>query len=179
MTQLNISAGAWRISGYSKEDIIVSNYKIRYWRPEEYIESKDGDLDDAVNKYVKYVLFMLEGMIARMKDDPSVPQKFMVLFDLKGFSVSLAFRKDVRLMIRKLIYIAQAQYPERLYKALLINAPTGFETAWRLIRPLLDEKTAEKVKFVKEKTLREEIDADVLSNEYGGNHDEYPLPGGQ
>jgi CRAL/TRIO domain len=63
---------------------------------------------------------MLEDMIGKMKQAPT-PQKFIVLFDLRGFSVSLIFRKDVRLMIRKLIYIAQAQYPERLHKALLVG----------------------------------------------------------
>jgi CRAL/TRIO domain len=154
----------------------VSNYKLRYWQPGD-LGSNEDDLEGAVTEYTKYVLFMLEGMIGKMKQRP-VPQKFIVLFDLRGFSVSLIFRKDVRLMIRKLIYIAQAQYPERLHKALLVNAPMGFESAWTLIRALLDEKTASKVSFLNLKSLQKEIDADVLSVEYGGNHDEYPLPGG-
>lgn len=154
---------------------MISNYKLRYWQPGDLGSHKD-DLDGAVTEYTKYVLFMLEAMIAAMKARP-VPQRFIVLFDLKGFTVSLVFRKDVRLMIRKMIYIAQAQYPERLHKALLVNAPMGFESAWRLIRSLLDEKTATKVSFVNQKTLQDEIDVDTLSTEYGGNHDEYPLPG--
>ena len=153
----------------------MSNYKLRHWQPED-LGSNENDLEGAVTEYTKYVLFMLEDMIGKMKQAP-VPQKFIVLFDLRGFSVSLIFRKDVRLMIRKLIYIAQAQYPERLHKALLVNAPMGFESAWTLIRALLDEKTACKVSFLNQKSLQKEIDADVLSVEYGGNHDEYPLPG--
>lgn len=129
-----------------------------------------------MTEYTKYVLFMLEAMIAKMKDRP-IPQKFIVLFDLRGFTVSLIFRKDVRLMIRKLIYIAQAQYPERLYKAFLVNAPMGFESAWRLIRALLDEKTASKVSFLNQTSLQDEIDPEVLSTEYGGLHEEYPVHG--
>lgn len=174
------AAGAWRLAGYSKEGHIVSNYKLRYWEPGN-LGSKPGkkgtkdDLEDAVIEYTKYVVYMMELMIANMKAPPA-PQKFVVLFDLKGFTPSLVFRKDVRLMIRKLIYVAQSQYPERLHKTLLVNAPFGFESAWKLIQPLLDEKTATKIRFVKVSSLKEEIDSDVLSKEYGGDHPEYPLP---
>jgi hypothetical protein len=132
-----------------------------------HLGSNEDDLEGAVTEYTKDVLFMLEDMIGKMKQTP-VPQKFIVLFDLRGFSVSLIFRKDVRLMIRKLIYIAHAQCPERLlHKALLVSARMGFESAWTLIRALLDEKTASKVSFVNQKSLQKEIDADVLSVEYG------------
>lgn len=159
---------------------MVSNYKLRYWKPSKLgsstKENSQGDgLDDAVDEYTNYVVYMIESMIANMKAPPT-PQKFVVLFDLKGFTPSLVFRKDVRLMIRKLIYVAQSQYPERLHRTLLVNAPFGFESAWRLIKPLLDEKTAAKIHFVHLDTLTREIDADVLSKEYGGNHEEYPLP---
>lgn len=109
-----------------------------------------------------------------MKPKP-VPQKFVVIFDLVGFSASMVFKRNVRLMVRKLIYIAQAQYPERLHKCLLINAPYGFSTAWKLVRALLDEKTASKVHFVSTDSITDDFDPEVLSTEYGGQHDEYPV----
>lgn len=176
------SAGAWRLCGYTRDGYIVSNYKLRYWDPNAYgisSKSKTGNknktyaLDQAVNEYVKYVVFMIQLQISRML--PSVPQQFVVLFDLKGFKPSLIFRRDVRIMIQKLIYVAQAQYPERLYKTLLVNAPFGFEAAWKLIHPLLDEKTASKIHFCKTADLLKDIDPAVLSKEYGGTHDEYPI----
>eukprot|EP00543_Licmophora_paradoxa_P017750 CAMPEP_0202465010 /NCGR_PEP_ID=MMETSP1360-20130828/64020_1 /ASSEMBLY_ACC=CAM_ASM_000848 /TAXON_ID=515479 /ORGANISM="Licmophora paradoxa, Strain CCMP2313" /LENGTH=114 /DNA_ID=CAMNT_0049088557 /DNA_START=66 /DNA_END=410 /DNA_ORIENTATION=- len=101
---------------------------------------------------------------------------FSMIFDLTGFSVTMVAYKNRRLMIRKLIYIAQTQYPERLKRCFLVNAPYGFETAWSLIRPLLDEKTASKIIFAKNEDMLEEIDADTLSVSYGGNHDEYRVP---
>ena len=177
----SLAAGAWRLAGYSKEGHVVSNYKLRYWEPGNLGSKKQSDgkakdgIDNAVEEYTKYVVYMIELMIANMKGSPA-PQKFVVLFDLKGFTPSLVFRKDVRLMIRKLIYVAQAQYPERLHKTLLINAPFGFESAWRLIQPLLDEKTAAKIRFANVTSLTEDIDMDVLSKEYGGYHEEYPIP---
>eukprot|EP00934_Nitzschia_sp_Nitz4_P008048 Nitzschia sp. Nitz4//scaffold3_size479765//377012//378226//NITZ4_000159-RA/size479765-augustus-gene-1.621-mRNA-1//-1//CDS//3329550935//8038//frame0 len=173
-----LPSGAWRLCGYTKEGYIISNYKLKHWHPEKYTSSGDDGTDKietAVLEYTKYVVYMVEQMIANM--NPELPQKFVVLFDLKGFSVSLAMRRDVRLMIRKLIYVAQGQYPERLHKTLLVNAPFGFEGAWRLIQPLLDEKTAAKIGFCSLKALTKEIDPSVLSKEYGGTHDEYPLPG--
>ena len=171
------------MAGYTKDGLVISNYKLRYWKPGELGAatnqksegSAQGDeLDDAIEEYTNYVVYMIESMIAHMPGLPT-PQKFVVLFDLKGFTPSLVFRRDVRLMIRKLIYVAQAQYPERLHQTLLVNAPFGFEYAWRLIKPLLDEKTAAKIHFVTLDSLTQEIDEDVLSQEYGGKHEEYPI----
>lgn len=177
-----IAAGAWRLCGYNKEGVVLSNYKLKYWRPGKLGAanhvpgtSKSEELDDAVSEYTKYVVYMIELMISNMKEAP-VPQKFAILFDLSGFKPSLVFRKDVRLMIRKLIYVAQAQYPERLQKLYLLNAPFGFEAAWTLVQPLLDEKTASKILFAKVDSLSNEIDPSILAREYGGKHAEYPLP---
>ena len=89
----------------------------------------------------------------------------------------MALKENIRHMIYKLIYIAQAQYPERLEKVYLVNVPWGFESAYSLIKPLLDAKTASKVHFCSSNDdLLQDIDADTLSVAYGGNHDEYPIP---
>mmetsp|Transcript_26581 Transcript_26581/g.61845 ORF Transcript_26581/g.61845 Transcript_26581/m.61845 type:complete len:147 (+) Transcript_26581:201-641(+) len=121
---------------------------------------------------------MVELMIGRMMTNNNNNEKdqFMVLFDLTGFYYSMVTRTNIRLMIRKLIYVAQTQYPERLAKVLLVNAPFGFETAWSMIRILLDPKTASKVRFVSTPELLEDIDEHVLSVTYDGTHEEYPIP---
>mmetsp|Transcript_37496 Transcript_37496/g.90912 ORF Transcript_37496/g.90912 Transcript_37496/m.90912 type:complete len:380 (-) Transcript_37496:185-1324(-) len=179
-----LPSGAWRLCGYTKEGCVVSNYKLQFWDPNAYGGSGGGDDDkgksssfeEGVDEYVRYVCFMLELMIQNMKTEP-VPQKFCLIFDLKGFTPSLVFRKNVRAMIVKLIYVAQSQYPERLRKVMLVNSPLGFESAWRLIKPMLDEKTASKVGFcAKLINLQEDMDVSVLPIEYGGTHHEYPLP---
>jgi hypothetical protein len=174
-------AGAWRLCGHTLEGCIISNYKLCYWDPNAYGAKQPGvkhknDFANGVDEYVRYVIFMLELMIRQMRPAP-VPQKFCLIFDLEGFSPSLVFRKNVRAMIAKLMYVAQAQYPERLQKVMLVNAPLGFESAWKLIKPMLDEKTASKVGFcARLSDLLEDIHPTVLSREYGGTHDEYPLP---
>lgn len=147
---------------------MISNYKLNLWDPHAY----DDNLEESVEEYVRYVLYMIELMIGSMSEQ----QQFVVLFDLSGFYVSMIFYRNVRLMIRKLIYVAQAQYPERLHKALLVNAPYGFQTAWKMIRPLLDEKTASKIRFLSQDALTTDISPDVLCVDYGGTHAEYPVP---
>lgn len=163
-------AGAWRLCGYSKEGCIVSNYKLEFWDPDAY-----GDyahLDEAIDEYTRYILYMMELMIGRMKSE----QQFVLIFDLKGFYMTMVTRTNIRLMIRKLIYVAQAQYPERLRKVFLVNAPYGFATAWSMIKVLLDASTAAKVTFATKAMLANDIGTDVLSEAYGGNHPEYPIP---
>lgn len=170
-----LPSGAWRLCGYSKEGCVMSNYKLELWDPNAYggrgMNKKDS-FEKGVEEYTRYVLYMLEQMIAKMK--PEAPQKFVLIFDLKGFKASLVFSKNVRAMVRKLIYIAQSQYPERLRKVLLVNPPYGFEPAWKLIKSVLDGSTATKIKFCfKFDELLEECDPEVLPKEYGGTHDEY------
>ena len=166
-----LPSGAWRLCGYCKEGCVISNYKLEHWHPDLY--GNASQTDDAVEEYTRYVCYILELMIASMK--PCF-DRFGVIFDLNGFHFSMVTKKNVRLMIRKLIYVAQAQYPERLQKVFLVNAPYGFETAWSLIRPLLDQKTASKIRFVSKHELVNDIDSAVLSKAYGGLHEEYPVP---
>jgi hypothetical protein len=168
-----LPSGTWRLCGHTKAGCVISNYKLEYWDPNTY-GVDDGHLDEAVEEYTRYVCYMIELMICSMKSDS--PDKFAVLFDLTGFYISMVTKTNVRMMIRKLIYVAQAQYPERLEHVFLVNAPFGFETAWALIKPLLDAKTASKITFTLPARLLDYIDASVLSVEYGGEHEEYPIP---
>jgi CRAL/TRIO domain len=166
-----LHSGAWRLCGYSKKGCVISNYKLENWDPDTY--GNGSKLNDAVDEYTRYVCYMIELMIASNKP---VQDKFVVIFDLKGFYMSMVTKTNIRLMIKRLIYVAQAQYPERLEQVFLVNAPYGFETAWSLIRPLLDQKTASKITFVTKEKLVDYVDSNVLSEAYGGCHEEYRVP---
>lgn len=195
-----LASGAWRLCGYSNEGCVVSNYKLKYWKPSEYgqdnapktslssylpgsgfftsaTNNHEPKRDEAVDEYVRYVAYMCELMIGRMHAD--APRQFLVLFDLEGFSSDMVLSRRSRLMISRLIYVAQSQYPERLRKVYLVNVPYGFSTAWKLIKSVLDVKTASKVKFVSGDlvdALKEDVDVDTLSVAYGGRHAEYDAP---
>mmetsp|Transcript_10992 Transcript_10992/g.16600 ORF Transcript_10992/g.16600 Transcript_10992/m.16600 type:complete len:274 (-) Transcript_10992:176-997(-) len=164
-----MQSGAWRLCGKTRDGAPICNYKLKNWNPDEY------DLDE----YIKFVAYMLDLFVSEMT--PGGPTQFVCLFDLEGFTVSL-IRQNVREMIRKLIYVAQAQHPERLRHVFLMNAPWGFSTAWTLISPLLDAKTAAKAFFLTGPDYSQSLDGkanispSVLSEYYGGGHAEYPLP---
>jgi len=166
-----LPSGAWRLCGYSKEGYVISNYKVEYWDPDTYGDA--SKLEEAVQEYTRYVCYMIELMIVSMKP---LQDKFVIVFDLTGFFLGMVTKTNIRRMIKQLIYVAQAQYPERLQKVFLVNAPFGFETAWALIRVLLDQKTASKINFVRKDQLVNDIAATVLSETYGGLHEEYPIP---
>lgn len=50
--------------------------------------------------------------------------------------------------MKQLLGIVQNQYPERLDRALLLNTPGIFYAAWKVISPLLDKQTRDKVFFI-------------------------------
>ena len=168
-----LSSGAWRLSGYTRDGHVISNYKLQHWDPDAYA---GNDTEKAVEEYILYVCYMIEKMLqAGSKHD-----RFYVVFDLSGFYLGMALKSNICQMIYHLIYVAQEQYPECLEKALLVNVPWGFETAWKLVRPLLDHKTASKIHFCGScQDLLQDIDESTLSTAYGGTHEEYPIPDGK
>ena len=167
-----LPSGAWRLCGNTRDGHVVSNYKLRHWDPDAY----DDDLDKAVQEYIYYICYMVELMIRR----GTKHHRFCIIFDLAGFSVSMAFKKNMQHMVYHLIYVAQAQYPERLERVFVVNAPWSFSTAWNLIAKLLDKKTCSKIQFCSSvEELLEDIDVETLSRAYGGTHEEYPIPTGK
>ena len=79
-------------------------------------------------------------------------------------------------VLQAMITIDEAYYPERLYKAIFINAPSIFTAIWSIVRPWLDTVTANKYSaagpnFISE--LRESIDDSQIPVEYGGTFHEF------
>jgi len=54
-----MTAGAWRLCGFSREGHVISNYKLHLWDAHAY----DDTVEQAVEEYVHYVLYMIELMI--------------------------------------------------------------------------------------------------------------------
>ncbi|CAM9272803.1 unnamed protein product [Choristocarpus tenellus] len=79
--------------------------------------------------------------------------------------------------VKKATQIIQSHYVERSNAMFIINAPSYFSLMWRGIRPLLNERTQDKVTILggdREKiaaTLLERIAPENLPREYGGSCD--------
>ena len=151
----SLPSGCWRAVGTMKRTAPVGVLWIQLslWNP--------GDYD--VAEYVRLVVYFLEKLAGTC-------EQFTVLFDMAGWRVShgLQLRK-----VHGLITTLQDHYPERLCAALLVRAPSIFAASWKMIKPMIDPVTAEKVFFLPKgdaetAALLKHIDAAVLPTAYGG-----------
>ncbi|KAF9142761.1 hypothetical protein BG015_000673 [Linnemannia schmuckeri] len=93
-----------------------------------------------------------------------------LVFDLTGFSLS---NMDFA-MVRYLISIFEAYYPESLGRIIVHGAPFVFWGVWKIIEPWMDPVVASKVRFTrKDQDLLEYIPAEHLPSRYKGGLDKY------
>ncbi|KAK3837841.1 MAG: CRAL-TRIO domain-containing protein [Linnemannia elongata] len=93
-----------------------------------------------------------------------------LVFDLTGFSLS---NMDFA-MVRYLISIFEAYYPESLGRIVVHGAPFVFWGVWKIIEPWMDPVVASKVRFTrKDQDLLEYIPAEHLPSRYKGGLDKY------
>ena len=164
-----LDSECWRYLGQTDDGSGIMEVRVSKWNPHEY--TKD--------EYIKYVAFF-QVMAERMLNRDT---KNVVIFDMAGWAM---WHGSYMGYINRLVDIAQNQYPERLRRVLLVNAPFLFRGAWSIISPWLDPVTKAKVKFVTAvKDLREEFgevkaSLDLLPKRYGGNIEDeslIPCPG--
>lgn len=169
INQKALDSGCWRLLGKTQDGSPVLEVQVGLWNPHEY--GKDD--------YVTYVGWF-EAMLERVMQTHT---KMIVIFDMAGWKFWHA--KYVS-YIHGLVDIAQNQYPERLRRVLMVNAPFIFKGVWAIIRPWLDPKTAAKVVFLTGKEeLKPEfadltISLDILPARYGGAvvcETDLPCPG--
>ncbi|XP_064461184.1 SEC14-like protein 2 [Ornithodoros turicata] len=94
------------------------------------------------------------------------------IFDFGGFSIIQAFQPDVLSLLSGFISLYEANYPERMQEAVVINAPTLFTVLFNLLKPLLNGRTLQKVSIFGKDNWREflleRIDKDQLPVHWGG-----------
>ncbi|CAD7964726.1 unnamed protein product [Amoebophrya sp. A25] len=90
--------------------------------------------------------------------------------DLRGVSISLARHPIVRKLIKLMSRVCSENFPESADKIIIVGAPWGFETAWNILKGLLDPRTAEKV-IIKRKheDIYQYIDKSQLPDFLGGS----------
>ncbi|KAI9079676.1 hypothetical protein K1719_038297 [Acacia pycnantha] len=126
-----------------------------------HFQNKVGGLDE----FKRFVVYSLDKLCSRM---PPGQEKFVGIGDIKGWGYSNC---DIRGYLSAL-KILQDYYPERLGKLFIVNAPSIFMTAWKIVYPFIDQKTKKKIVFVKNNELKsrllEDIEEDQLPEVYGG-----------
>ncbi|WIA22270.1 hypothetical protein OEZ85_004590 [Tetradesmus obliquus] len=97
---------------------------------------------DEHDLYLRYMTFVVETAIKNMKNGQ---EQWVWMLDLAVYSPSNAPALSVTLGVLSLL---ANHYPERLYKAYVVNAPSIFQMAWKVLQPFIDPVTRSKAEFV-------------------------------
>ncbi|XP_044474571.1 phosphatidylinositol transfer protein 3-like [Mangifera indica] len=118
---------------------------------------------------IRYLVYCMENAISNLPPDQ---EQMVWLIDFQGFNLSHISVK----VTRETAHVLQDRYPERLGLAILYNPPKFFEPFWTVVKPFLEPKTQNKVKFVysddanTKKMVEELFDMDQLESAFGGNN---------
>ncbi|KAJ7518317.1 hypothetical protein O6H91_21G063700 [Diphasiastrum complanatum] len=119
---------------------------------------------------IKQLVFSMENAILNL---PPNQEQMVWLIDFDGWTLSNSVPVKTA---RETATILQNHYPERLSLAILYNPPRIFEAFWLIVKPVLDPKTYQKVKFVYSKDaeslklMDQLFDMDKLDFAFGGRH---------
>ena len=117
------------------------------------------------DEMVAFTVFQIETGRRLMGSQEDNPGTVTLVFDLID-STMASFDLGV---IQFMAHALQSYYPECLGRALILNAPWIFSGFWKLIRPWLDPKVADKIVFVQGNMVEQGFfKAEDLQTEYGG-----------
>ncbi|XP_021896078.1 random slug protein 5 [Carica papaya] len=118
---------------------------------------------------IKHLVYCMENAILNLPPDQD---QLVWLIDFQGFSLSNISVK----LTKETAHVLQEHYPERLGLAILYNPPKFFEPFWMLVKPFLEPKTCNKVKFVysddpnSKKIVEDLFDTEQLEEAFDGNN---------
>ena len=135
---------------------------------------KQGGVD--TERFLRFYTFLTEFQWQMLCPDDHAQSIYVV--DLDGIRVS-DFVGDTRKFVINAARLSALHYPERGGKVLLINVPRWFQVIWRVLRPIVDESTLDKISILRgedeiRQALLEHIPMENIPREYGGTS-ETPL----
>jgi len=144
----------------------------RQGRPLGLFVAKRHSSSKSLEPFKKICTFLLDKLIVSL---PAGEERFSMIADLK----SVKFKNlDVRGWLAAYDCL-QAYYPERLGRVYVLNAPTIFWGAWKVMVPFLDPVTRAKIMFVDEgaveETLLRDISKEDIPTIYGGLKELVPV----
>lgn len=125
---------------------------------------------------LEHYLFIYQYAFTRL-DTRHLPHgKTVKIIDLEGLSMSQLKSPGFKFLTRVGAMLA-LNYPQRLHKCFLLNAPGWWAVAWKLISPIIPAKVREQMvlygkndKESARKAVTEWIDEDILPEVYGGRN---------
>lgn len=103
--------------------------------------------------------------------EPSDSGRSITVLDVTGIGM-YDLGGEVLDFIKRASAFTGAHYPERSAHIFIINIPGWFNMIWRMVKPLIDPVTREKVHMLKGSAILKEletlIDIDTIPSDYGG-----------
>lgn len=118
----------------------------------------DFEFDDLIRHYV-YMLEYCWNIV-----EPRPDQTMTSILDLKN--VSLKKTKQMLSFLKKFLSLMSANYPQRSYKTLMINAPHWCSMMYAICSPLLRESTRAKITICFAGKRQEQLLAEHLGEDY-------------
>lgn len=112
---------------------------------------------------IRHLIFQLERAIDLL---PEGVEKLHLVVDYKG---ATSANNPSLQTAKQVIHLLQNHYCERLGRGVVVNVPFFLQAFFSLLKPLLDPKTKEKIRF--NPPLEDLIPTQQLDAEYGGQHD--------
>ncbi|KAI4339734.1 hypothetical protein MLD38_024644 [Melastoma candidum] len=116
---------------------------------------------------INYLVYCMENAILNLPPDQ---EQMVWLIDFEGFNLTHISVK----LTKETAHVLQDHYPERLGVAILYNPPKFFEPFFTVVKPFLEPKTYNKVKFVysddltSQKIMEDLFDINQLEPAFGG-----------
>jgi CRAL/TRIO domain len=160
-----------------KKDCLVELECMGQWPRAYDLIAADGVSEQAM---LEHLLFTYQYAFAKIDARPLPDGKTVKIVDLNGLCMSDLRSAGFKLITRVGAMLSM-NYPQRLHRCFLINAPGWWAVAWKIISPIVPAKIRAQMslfsKSDKEQALKsmlEWIDEDVIPAAYGGKN-ELPL----
>lgn len=119
---------------------------------------------------LRYYALVTEYMWKRI--EPSEEGKSIYVIDLDGIRL-MDFVGDVVDFVKKTSSFTSAHYPERSGTIFVINVPSWFNIIWKVVSPMADEVTRQKIRILRGKNnilndLMTRVDVENIPSNYGG-----------
>lgn len=126
-------------------------------------------VDDMLYQFVFFVEWVIRDLIPEGPPGGS----FVRIYDLKGLGLMDLADKEALHLGQAMMDMLERYYPERMASAYVVNTPSFFATCWKMVKPLLDPRTAKKIHVLSNpkatlQQLREIMDDADIPAAYGG-----------
>ncbi|KAL4172084.1 hypothetical protein KRP22_007258 [Phytophthora ramorum] len=124
------------------------------------------------NEAIMHHVRMMEFMWNVVDPRPFPEGNMLKIYDIKGISMA-DMSSDVVNYTKKWGEVIATYNPERVYQVFIINPPAWFNLIWKLVSPLVNPKTRERIHVLRgqkdiTKALLEFVAPENLPKEYGG-----------